>query len=633
MRIAVVGMTLVAVMGFASDRSYGQPNPFQQQQPRRTLDNLLGEPAEKAPLDPPAKEAVAGVDLLAVPPEAEVAEAIILIRDVYADEYKAEPGVLIKTLKSAAFQTDDAVRKFALLQEAEKAAVWSGDPSQAFELLEKRGSLFEIDVQQSSIALIKKFTKPTGETTKKLVERLLQLSRTALEADQLPFAKEAVELGVFHARALATEERVKKAKGQGEALRNEATALQKDITQRIQLFGDYEKALATLKKPGAGACEREHDVVGRYICLGRGDWETGLTYLAKGEAGPLQVAASKEIEMSQKAGAKKLPTEVLAVAGDWWKLSEKPVRAKPPEDEAIDDEPAKKKPVEKESSLSGSDLLRIREHAASLYAEALPGLLDPIDRALATKRRVGPEGPGPKKPTNSLGMELVEIPKGKFLMGEGSRAVGVILTKPFLLGKTEVTQGQFKKVMDLEPWVNRNEVQIGEDNAASYVDWNDATAFCQRLTDTDHKNGKLPAGESYRLPTEAQWEYACRAGTQTAWSFGNDTNQMDDYGWFNGNTRNVGQGYAHKVGMKKHNPAGLFDMHGNVREWCSDWYGSGLSGGIDPAGPGGGSHRVGRYSSWWDSPSTCRSASRNGLDPSDRNSHLGFRVARSQSAQ
>ena len=369
MRAAVVGMTLVAVLGFASDRSYGQPNPFQQQQPRRTLDNLLGEPAEKAPLVPPAEEAVVGVDLLAVPPEAEVAEAIILIRDAYADEYKAEPGVLIKTLKSAAFQTDDAVRKFALLQEAEKAAVWSGDPSQAFELLEKRGSLFEIDVQQSSIALIKKFTKPTGETTKKLVERLLQLSRTALEADQLPFAKEAVELGVFHARALATEERVKKAKGQGEALRNEATALQKDITQRIQLFGDYEKALATLKKPGAGACEREHDVVGRYICLGRGDWETGVASLAKGEAGPLQVAASKEL--MQKSGGQNLPKELLAVAGEWWNLSEKPTVAKPP--------------------LSESDLEKIREHWGSLYAEALPHLIDPIDRALANKRSTKPK--------------------------------------------------------------------------------------------------------------------------------------------------------------------------------------------------------------------------------------------------
>ena len=188
--------------------------------------------------------------------------------------------------------------------------------------------------------------------------------------------------------------------------------------------------------------------------------------------------------------------------------------------------------------------------------------------------------------------------------------------------------------MGTEPWVGQGGVQIGEDNAASWVNWNDATAFCQRLTDTDHKNGKLLAGESYRLPTEAEWEYACRAGTQTRWSFGNDESQFGNYGWYEGNAQNVGQGYAHKVGMKKPNPAGLFDMHGNVWEWCSDWIGSGLSGGTDPAGPGGGSDRVDRGGSWGNNdPANCRSAYRHCIVPSYRDRNQGFRVARSQSAQ
>ncbi len=211
--------------------------------------------------------------------------------------------------------------------------------------------------------------------------------------------------------------------------------------------------------------------------------------------------------------------------------------------------------------------------------------------------------------------------------------VTVSILNDFELGTTEVTQGQFKKVMGTEPWLNQDSVQIGEDNAATYVDWNDAMDFCQRLTDTDHKNGKLPAGESYRLPTEAEWEYACRAGTQTAWSFGNDESQLGNYGWFAGNAQNVGQGYAHKFGMKKPNPLGLFDMHGNVREWCSDWYGEKLLGGADPVGPGGGSDRVLRGGSWWDDPILCRSACRDLYDPSPRSNDLGFRVARSQSSQ
>ena len=253
----------------------------------------------------------------------------------------------------------------------------------------------------------------------------------------------------------------------------------------------------------------------------------------------------------------------------------------------------------------------------------------------------------PQDVTNSIGMELIEIPAGTFMMGRESRAVGVILTKPFLLGKYEVTQGQFKKVMGTVPWVGQTEVQIGNDNAASYVDWNDATAFCQRLTDTDHKNGKLPAGESYRLPTEAQWEYACRAGTQTAWSFGDDESKLDEYAWFDGNTEYAHDDeskldeftgeyaeQAHKVGLKKPNPFGLFDMHGNVWEWCSDWYDGTLpGGGTDPAGPGGGSDRVLRGGSWWYFPDSCRSADRYFRVPSYRSNDLGFRVARSQSAQ
>ena len=133
------------------------------------------------------------------------------------------------------------------------------------------------------------------------------------------------------------------------------------------------------------------------------------------------------------------------------------------------------------------------------------------------------------------------------------------LTKPFWLGKTEITQGQFKKVMGTEPWLNQDSVQIGEDNAAS-VSWNDATAFCQRLTDQK--------GESYRLPTEAEWEYACRAGTTTSWSFGDDEEQLGQYAWFRGNAS--GEQYVHKVGLKKPNPWGLYDMHGNAWEWCSD---------------------------------------------------------------
>ena len=239
--------------------------------------------------------------------------------------------------------------------------------------------------------------------------------------------------------------------------------------------------------------------------------------------------------------------------------------------------------------------------------------------------------------TNTIGMELIKIPAGNFAMGEGGYAVAVTLTKPFWLGKTEVTQGQWKQVMGTEPWEGQQFVQIDEDNAASYASWKEATAFCQRLTDTDHKNGKLPAGESYRLPTEAEWEYACRAGTTTSFSFGDDETQLGDYAWFNGNAMNAGEKYAHAVGTKKPNPWGLHDMHGNVWEWCSDRHGIELRGGTDPVGLRfrRGDSRVIRGGSWGYDLDCCWSACRTGAYPSEAFDarDVGFRVARSQSAE
>ena len=274
-------------------------------------------------------------------------------------------------------------------------------------------------------------------------------------------------------------------------------------------------------------------------------------------------------------------------------------------------------------------------------ADGLKMITDVRSEGRKLNAHVGIAGEPRESVTNSIGMKLIELPAGKFTIGSpagekdhqaNEEQVAVTLTKPFLLGKYEVTQGQWNKVMGTEPWLNRgNNVQIGEDNAATYVDWNDATAFCRRLTDLERKAGELKAGESYRLPTEAEWEYACRAGTTTAYSFGDDEKQLGEYAWFDSNT--AGEQYTHKVGLKKSNPWGLHDMHGNVAEWCSDWYYGKLIGGTDPVVPEWGSFRVFRGGDWWSRPSGCRTASRLSSVPSDRNFGLGFRVARSQSVQ
>ena len=269
-----------------------------------------------------------------------------------------------------------------------------------------------------------------------------------------------------------------------------------------------------------------------------------------------------------------------------------------------------------------------------------------------------------KSVTNSIGMELIEIPAGKFTMGspageknrQASEAqVAVTLTQPFGLGKTEVTRGQWKNVMGSEPVTQAMELyraQYGaypksyDDFPATDVSFFEAVEFCDTLTEVEHKAGKLKADEEYRLPTEAEWEYACRAGTTTAFSFG-DESKLNSYAWWGGldleaakkSTVELGPGnaareqYAHKVGTKKPNPWGLHDMHGNVMELCSDWYGKTLPVGTDPVGPEEGSFRVFRGGGWGDDPGRCRSAFRDYGVPSGRSRDLGFRVARSQSVK
>jgi formylglycine-generating enzyme required for sulfatase activity len=237
--------------------------------------------------------------------------------------------------------------------------------------------------------------------------------------------------------------------------------------------------------------------------------------------------------------------------------------------------------------------------------------------------------------TNSIGMKLKLIPAGEFLMGspadEKDRMTNetqhrVEITQPFYLGVTEVTQGQWFAVMQTKPWAGEYVVKEGDLYAATYVSWDDANEYCLRLSENE--------GKTYRLPTEAEWEHACRGGTTTAFSFGNDAGSLNDYAWFITNAGNIGEKYAHEVGTKKANPFGLHDMHGNVFEWCNDWSGGHDSSAVvDPQGPSTGSWRVNRGGGWGYSASGCRSAYRFESPPSYRHGYLGFRLALSSSVQ
>ncbi|MBI4880789.1 MAG: formylglycine-generating enzyme family protein [Planctomycetes bacterium] len=224
------------------------------------------------------------------------------------------------------------------------------------------------------------------------------------------------------------------------------------------------------------------------------------------------------------------------------------------------------------------------------------------------------------------GMVFVLIEPGEFWMGSPEGEEGreddegprhrVRISKPFLLGKTEVTQEQWWAVMQTEPWPAQGG---GDDYPAVCVSYEDANEFCKRLSETD--------GVAYRLPTEAEWEYACRAGTETQYSFGDDEGRLAEYAWYSENT----SGHAEPVGQKKPNPWGLHDMHGNVWEWCVDAYDKHYderSPAADPVRTVGGGVRSLRGGSWNYSRRICRSANRSSYDPDSRYDILGFRVAR-----
>jgi formylglycine-generating enzyme required for sulfatase activity len=244
---------------------------------------------------------------------------------------------------------------------------------------------------------------------------------------------------------------------------------------------------------------------------------------------------------------------------------------------------------------------------------------------------------------NTLGMEFALIPPGSFLMGSDATEKGrsgnegpvsVTLTRPFWLGRTPVTREQWTAVMGTEPWkglhlLHRTLGLLGstgdsDQQPATFVRWEDAVEYCRRLTERD--GGVW----TYRLPTEAEWEWACRAGTLTAYWFGSE---------LNGNQANCDGNYPYgtsqkgpykkgttAVGSYGANPFGLWDMHGNVWEWCADRYQTELPGEENPKVTSGGSYRVFRGGGWNDDAVNCRSAYRYWNVPGYRFNDLGFRV-------
>ena len=238
--------------------------------------------------------------------------------------------------------------------------------------------------------------------------------------------------------------------------------------------------------------------------------------------------------------------------------------------------------------------------------------MDAADEALPEKRI-----------TNSFGMAFLWIPPGTFMMGSPEHEPGrrenekqhrVTLTKGYYMQTTEVTEDQWKEI-----WGSMDNAGYGRCGNCPVVDvaWYTVKRFIEKLNQRDKSN-------NYRLPTEAEWEYAARAGSTTRYAFGDDDGQLDAYAWYGANSKRT----PHPRGRKEPNAWGLYDVHGNIYEWCQDWYGDYPSGSVtNPAGPATGTHKVFRGGSWDDrDPNRLRSAYRSRSSGSFN--AIGFRLVR-----
>lgn len=400
--------------------------------------------------------------------------------------------------------------------------------------------------------------------------------------------------------------------------------------------------------------------VGRWLCFDRSNWDEGLKLLAKGSDDALRTLAAEELASEPSTADAR-----VARGHAWWDLAEKSEgraqsamrrRAGQWYEEALPE-------------LSGLAQKRVEARLAQVSAEPVPAgesararpplAVAPFDARTARKHQhawamhVRMSVEHDVDLGNGVKLTMVLIPPGEFLMGspeaerqwaiEEAKAANnreaferipteapqhrVKITQPFYLSKYEVTQAQWQAV------IGNNPPQFqAPTNPVEKVSWDDIQAFLARLYAAGARvvpSDKTRGGAMemrYALPTEAQWEYACRAGSTTAFCFGDAASMLGQYGWFKGNSG----GRTHPVGALKANAWGLHDMHGNVWEWCADWFGKEYyanSPPDDPLGPGSGSHRVIRGGGWITYAVNCRSAPRCRPLSNSRTDYMGFRLA------
>jgi len=555
----------------------------------------------------------------------------------------AEKLELAGKLAALAEKSQKPEERFVLLRRAADLACDGGDAALMLDVVEQIAEQYEVDLLHAQQVMLLRFAD--AASGKEQIAALVAASESVVDqlvADQRIELADDLSAAVYRATLKQGNTDVRKA----------ALARRREVQHLRDSIKRIEEARATLNANPDDA--EAHAALGRWHAFEQGDWKEGLRHLAKGDDSALKRLAEQELAFPQEVAA------LVALADGWWEAAGK-------------------------SSDDVKPLLLSR--AAYWYRQAEPELTSVVAKAKAAKRlkEIGaaPAAAGPppavapfdakeakghqlrwarhlKVPVeweNSIGMKFVLIPPGEFMMGsteeevlqlaqEGKRDNAsriymkdllsetpqhrVQITRPFWLGITEVTQAQYQHIMGNNPSKFQGEGQ----RPVEQVSWNDCVDFCRRLSELPEEKA---ARRHYGLPTEAQWEYACRAGNPGRRWFSAEPKALRNAveekllgqcAWFNVNAG----GKPHPVGQLRSNPWGLHDVYGNVWEWCQDWYGSDYyaeSPTSDPDGPATGSNRVQRGGAWHIDQWYCRSANRIQYTPARRVSGLGFRAAAS----
>lgn len=590
-------------------------------------------PAEPSPPEP-AKVAKKPIPDAAA--QQEVRRVLDETYDTNAARSTAERIALVDQLAALVEKSDDATERFVLLRRASELASEAGDGERMMRIVGQIADEFEVDRLRVQAVTLEGFSRKatTEEQLGALVRSSSPVIDEALATGRLDLA-DSLSAAVYRACQAAA----------GRAFRVETLNRRRKVQEQRGQWDEVQAARATLQLNPDD--EAANTTLGRWLCFVQEDWEQGPVHLAKGSEPELKALAARELNGSALDASAQVD-----LADAWWDLA---ATVDPRAKRALLRRAAywyqRAQPELTSTLVKAKVAKRLDEFASAVQAEPQQPTSGPspavapfdAQRAAQIQQAWAKHLNVPAEEVNPLGMRLRLIPPGEFMMGSNDGAVQrsprytvglggrlvreqhqpegpvhrVRITQPFWIGITEVTQEQFFRVMGANP-SRSTAAALPVDRVA----WSEAMEFCRRLTQT---LGKKLAGRVYRLPTEAEWEYACRAGSDTRYYFGDNDATLAEFAWFLHNSN----GRLQPVGGTKPNPWGLYDMHGNAMEWVLDWasydYYS-VSPVDDPVGPPTGTTRVGRGGSCESSPLECRSAARNLEMPQYRRSYAGFRV-------